>query len=134
MTKRNQTKEQARRSNNTKKSFTAHNAKKNGKNGSAFKKSKSSSNPNRPDPSGGKPGAHLSYRSRATINRLNMYKAKPNREKMKERPTDPNVGKINPNRKWFGNVRVADQKELDKYRKALAEKTQKTGSGFSVHL
>jgi hypothetical protein len=37
-----------------------------------------------------------------------MYKAKPDRMKMKETPTDPNIGKINPNRKWFGNVRVAD--------------------------
>ena len=134
MAKRNNNKEQTRRSTNAHKSHTAHKAKTSGKKGSAFKKSKASSNPNRPDPTGGKPGSHLSFRSRATINRLNMYKAKPNREKMKERPTDPNVGKINPNRKWFGNVRVADQKELDKYRKALAEKTQKTGSGFSVHL
>ena len=63
-----------------------------------------------------------------------MYKSKPNLEKMKQRPTDPQAGKVQPNRKWFGNVRVADQKELDKYRKALAEKTEKTWSGFSVHL
>ena len=83
MAKRNQTKEQTRRSQNAHKSHTAHKSKISGKKGSAIKKSKSSSNPNRPDPSGGKPGAHLSYRSRATINRLNMYKAKPDREKMK---------------------------------------------------
>ena len=31
-------------------------------------------------------------------------------------------------------MRTADQKELDRYRKALAENTEKTGSGFSVHL
>ena len=31
-------------------------------------------------------------------------------------------------------MRTADQKELDRYRKALAETTEKTGSGFSVHL
>ena len=105
-------------------------AKKNG--GSAFNKGKSSSNPYRPDPSGGKPGSQ--FRTRATINRLNMYKAKPDYKKMKQAPTDPTQGRVNPDRKWFGNVRTADQKELDKYRKALAETTEKTGSGFSVHL
>ena len=63
-----------------------------------------------------------------------MYKAKPDLKKMKQRPTDPQAGRINPDRKWFGNVRTADQKELDRYRKALAENTEKTGSGFSVHL
>ena len=65
---------------------------------------------------------------------MNMYKAKPDMKKMKARPTDPTQGRIQPDRKWFGNVRTADQKELDKYRKALAENTEKTGSGFSVHL
>jgi len=63
-----------------------------------------------------------------------MYRAKPNMAKMKERPTDPGAGRIHPDRKWFGNVRTADQKELDTYRKALAETTEKTGSGFQVHL
>ena len=29
-----------------------------------------------------------------TINRMNMYKAKPNVEKMKLAPKDPNAGKI----------------------------------------
>lgn len=100
--------------------------------GSAFNKGKASSNPYRPDPSGGKPGSQ--FRTRATINRLNMYKAKPNMKLMKARPTDPAQGRIHPDRKWFGNVRTADQKELDRYRKALADNTEKTGSGFSVHL
>lgn len=63
-----------------------------------------------------------------------MYKSKPNMKKMKERPTDPQAGRIHPDRKWFGNVRTADQKELDKYRKALADNTEKKGSGFTVHL
>ena len=54
---------------------------------SAFKKSKASSNPNRPDPSGGKPGSQ--FRTRATINRLNMYRAKPDIKKLKKIPTDP---------------------------------------------
>jgi len=29
-------------------------------------------------------------------------------EKMRERPTDPTAGRIEPDRKWFGNVRTAD--------------------------
>lgn len=31
-------------------------------------------------------------------------------------------------------MRTADQKELDRYRKALEANTQKTGSGFSVQV
>ena len=64
-----------------------------------------------------------------------MYKAKPNVAKMKARPTDPQQGRIHPDRKWFGNVRTADQKELDKYRKVLSDTTEKNGgSGFTVAL
>lgn len=85
--------------------------------GSFKHKSASSSNPYRPDPSGGKPGSR--FRTRATINRLNMYTAKPDFEKMKKAPTDPAAGRIQPDRRWFGNVRTVDQKELDKYRKSL---------------
>ena len=56
--------------------------------GTSFKhKSQASTNPYRPDPSGGKPGSR--FRTRATINRLNMYIQKPDAAKMKERPTDP---------------------------------------------
>ena len=98
--------------------------------GSAFKKTSASTNPNRPDPAGGKPGSQ--FRTKATINRLNMYRAKPNLAKMKERPTDPNAGRIQPNRRWFGNVRTVDQKELEKYRQRLAEQEEKRGSGVSV--
>ena len=50
-------------------------------------KSTASSNPYRPDPSGGKPGSR--FRDRATINRLNMYTQKPDMEKLRKRPTDP---------------------------------------------
>lgn len=39
--------------------------------GSFKHKSSASTNPYRPDPSGGKPGSR--FRTRATINRLNMY-------------------------------------------------------------
>jgi nuclear GTP-binding protein len=61
-----------------------------------------------------------------------MYRAKPNFAKMKERPTDPNAGRIQPDRRWFGNVRTVDQKELERYRQKLAEQEQQKGSGVSV--
>ena len=107
--------------------------KKQGANSGSFKhKGKASSNPYRPDPSGGKPGSR--FRDRATIKRLNMYNDKPDFAKMKKAPTDPSAGRVNPDRKWFGNVRTVDQKELDKYRRTLEEGQQKKGSGFSVLL
>ena len=78
-----------------------------GANSGSFKhSSKSSSNPYIPDPSGGKPGSR--FRDRATIKRLNMYNEKPDEEKMKKAPTDPTAGRVNPDRKWFGNVRTVD--------------------------
>jgi nuclear GTP-binding protein len=65
-----------------------------------------STNPYRPDPSGGKPGSQ--FRTRATINRLNMYNSKPDMEKRRQAPTDPKAGRIQPDRRWFGNVRSVD--------------------------
>ena len=130
MVKRNQGPTGQKKAAKSKKFGAIHKQHGQGKKGSAIKKSAASSNPNRPDPSGGKPGSQ--FRSRATINRLNMYRAKPDFKKMNKRPTDPTQGKIHPDRKWFGNVRTADQKELDKFRRALADNTEKTGSGFSV--
>lgn len=61
-----------------------------------------------------------------------MYKAKPDRTKMKERPTDPQAGRIQPDRKWFGNVRTVDQKELERYRQSLEQQQTQKGSGVSV--
>lgn len=102
-----------------------------GANTGSFKhKSMSSSNPYRPDPSGGKPGS--TFRTRNTINRLQMYKDKPDLEKMRKIPTDPAAGRIQPDRRWFGNVRTVDQKELDKYRKSLEQTEVKKGSGYSI--
>ena len=98
--------------------------------GSSFSKSKASSNPNRPDPSGGKAGSQ--FRTKATINRLNMYKEKPDVKKMKARPTDPGAGRIQPDRRWFGNVRTVDQKELQRYRQNLEQQETMKGSGVSV--
>jgi nuclear GTP-binding protein len=95
---------------NNKRFMAAKQMKASGKKGSSIKKSAASTNPNRPDPSGGKAGSQ--FRTKQTINRLNMYKEKPDIQKMKERPKDPNAGKIHPDRRWFGNVRTVDQKEL----------------------
>jgi len=127
--KQPETKAKSQRHEQNKKFMRAKASKAQGK-GSAITKSASSSNPNRPDPSGGKKGSQ--FRTRATINRLNMYKAKPNLKKMRELPKDPNAGKIQPDRRWFGNVRTVDQKELEKYRRNLEEQEQKRGSGVSV--
>lgn len=41
---------------------------------------------------------------------------------MYETPTEP--ARIEPDRKWFGNTRVADQKLLDQYRTELAQKAK----------
>ena len=61
-----------------------------------------------------------------------MYKDKPDRKKMAQRPTDPNAGRIAPDRRWFGNVRTVDQKELEKYRQTLENQSVVKGSGVSV--
>jgi len=37
-----------------------------------------------------------------------MYTLKPDMEKMKKAPTDPAAGRVQPDRKWFGNVRTVD--------------------------
>lgn len=92
MVKRTGSKVEKSRKDFAKKVSKAIQAKKSGKKGSSFTKSKASTNPNRPDPSGGKVGSQ--FRDRATINRLNMYKSKPDLQKMKERPTDPHAGRI----------------------------------------
>ena len=75
--------------------------------GSAFKKSANSANPNRPDPAGGKAGSQ--FRTRATIKRIKMYNSKPADEgERRKTPTDPTIGRIEPDRKWFGNTRTVD--------------------------
>jgi nuclear GTP-binding protein len=51
-----------------------------------------------------------------------MYTEKPDLKEMRKTPTDPQAGRIQPDRRWFGNVRTVDQKELDKYRQSLEEK------------
>jgi len=110
----------------------------NKQNGALNKKSASSDNPNRVSTKGGQ-------RSKSTIMRLNMYKrGKPLRNEdgkviggtllMKDKAGGkdlPNVARIAPDRRWFGNTRTMSQKELDKFRE---EMTLKEADPYSVIL
>lgn len=94
------------------------------------KKGNASSNPDRK--TNGKGG----MRSKATIQRLNMYKGgKPIRDKkgvvtggellmsntVGNRELKPNeVARIAPDRRWFGNTRTISQGELDKFREDMS--------------
>ena len=54
-------------------------------------------------------------RTKSTIKRLKMYNQKmPTIAKLHDRPS--NAPRVDPNRKWFGNVRTIDQKSLEKLR------------------
>ena len=83
-------------------------------------KSNSSMNPDRKI-KGNTDGKNNSLRTKSTIKRLKMYNQKmPDKEKMYERPTES--ARVDPNRKWFGNVRTIDQKALEKLRIEVAKK------------
>lgn len=70
-------------------------------------------------------------RDRATVNRLQMYKTKahkrdrdgkiiPGAGDLTSNIPEPGAGQTAPNRKWFGNTRVVDQKNLSRFRDAMA--------------
>jgi nuclear GTP-binding protein len=105
----------ANRATKNKASHKAHTAKKNGTNTSAFKRGNASTNPDRVK---GKGQTHM--RSKATINRLNMYRSKPNEAKMKAAPKVPMV-RIQPDRRWFGNTRVLTQNKLQEFREEMSK-------------
>ncbi|KAF5738534.1 nucleolar GTP-binding protein 2 [Tripterygium wilfordii] len=72
-----------------------------------------------------KDGSSANSRSAATVRRLKMYKTKPKRDsKGKVLKNDfqshelPNT-RIQPDRRWFGNTRVVNQKELEFFREEL---------------
>lgn len=65
------------------------------------------------------PGSEGFYRTKAKINILNMYNKKPNYEKMRERPTGP--AKVQSDRKYFGNVRTLDARQIEKMRADYAQ-------------
>lgn len=80
-------------------------------------RSNASTNPDRRAPGNAGPSGTL--RSRATIRRLRMYNSKPDYARMHETPTGP--ARIEPDRRWFGNVRTALPAELDRLRAERAE-------------
>lgn len=68
-------------------------------------KSNSSTNPNRKLPGKAAEGQAVSnFRSKGTINRLNMYNDKPDYEGMNKQSLKP--ARIQPDRKYFGPVRT----------------------------
>ncbi|CAG9539236.1 unnamed protein product [Cercopithifilaria johnstoni] len=89
-----------------------------------FKKGDHSLNPDRKAK-----GDH--FRSRATINRLLMYKNfKPIRDAKgkivraapyQEKLPSGTVARVEPHRKWFGNTRVVGQEQLQKFQKNLGK-------------
>lgn len=84
---------------------------------SKYGKTSRSNNPDNPDRviKGNTSGTGSSMRTKSTIKRLKMYNQKmPTIAKLHDRPT--NSPRVDPNRKWFGNVRTIDQKSLEKLR------------------
>ena len=73
-------------------------------------------------------GANL--RSKATINRLNMYRTKVKRTKegkivrgglpVGQTVRDGQAARVQPDRRWFGNTRVIGQKELTEFREQMS--------------
>ena len=87
-----------------------------------------SKNPNNPlNPNRKVPEGVANPRSKSKINRLKMYRTKARRDKngkilwqeyqSKELPN----ARIQPDRRWFGNVHSIGQKELDTFREKLTE-------------
>lgn len=71
-------------------------------------------------------------RDRATVNRLQMYKTKaykrdrsgkiiPGAGDLTSNIPEVGAGRTAPNRKWFGNTRVVEQKDLTRFRDAMAK-------------
>ncbi|VEU43396.1 unnamed protein product [Pseudo-nitzschia multistriata] len=93
----------------------------------------------------GRDNAKNGHRSAETINRLNLYKSRAIRNKkgiviggdfmMGNRAGDREItaetGRIAPDRRWFGNTRVVDPKQLDTFRQ---EMTEKVADPYSVVL
>lgn len=71
-------------------------------------------------------------RDRATVNRLQLYKTKaykrdrsgriiPGAGDLTSNIPEPGAGRTAPNRKWFGNTRVVEQKDMTRFRDAMAK-------------
>lgn len=81
-------------------------------------------------------------RDRQTVNRLQLYKTKaykrdrdgkiiPGAGDLTNPIPEPGAGRTAPNRKWFGNTRVVEQKDLTRFRDAM---TKAQADPFSVLL
>ena len=85
-------------------------------------KSNAATNPDR-KVKGNTSGTGSSMRTKNTIKRLKMYNQRmPSIQKMHKRPQGS--ARVDPNRKWFGNVRTVDQKSLEKLRIQMAKKEE----------
>jgi nuclear GTP-binding protein len=73
-----------------------------------------------------KEGTEGFYRTKATIKRLRMYNDKPDMAARWVRPDKPS--RIEPDRKWFGNTRTIDQKNLESLRREMENQTHDTFS------
>eukprot|EP00921_Rhytidocystis_pertsovi_P010990 GHVQ01017704.1.p1 GENE.GHVQ01017704.1~~GHVQ01017704.1.p1 ORF type:complete len:499 (+),score=57.40 GHVQ01017704.1:4969-6465(+) len=82
----------------------------------AFHTGNASTNPSRPLPDNKKAGF---YRTKATINRLNMYNTKVDFKKRREQPSGPS--RMAPDRRWFENTRVITQSKLEAFRQQMAD-------------
>lgn len=71
-------------------------------------------------------------RDKATVKRLHMYKTKSHKRDrggkiikdagdLTRTTPEPGAGRVGANRKWFGNTRVVEQKDLTRFRDAMAK-------------
>ena len=91
------------------------------------KKSKAPTNPNRPI----EQGKEIFYRTKAKIKLLNLYKSKPSNDRFK-RPEEP--ARIEPDSRWFGNVRTIDPKKLEQMRKEMVNKQSNNNDTYSIFI
>ena len=91
------------------------------------KKSKAPTNPNRPV----EQGKESIYRTKSKIKLLNLYDSKPSKDRFK-RPEQP--ARIEPDRKWFGNVRTIDPKKLEQMRKEMVNKQSNNNDTYSIFI
>ena len=81
-------------------------------------KSNAASNAGRTAP-GKNPTKNSNFRTNSKIKLLNMYNEKPDMKEMTKVKSGP--ARIEPDRKWYGNVRTIDQKNLEKFRVEMAQ-------------
>jgi nuclear GTP-binding protein len=73
-----------------------------------------------------KEGSEGFYRTKATIKRLRLYNDKPDMAARRIRPDKP--ARIEPDRRWFGNTRTIDQKNLESLRREMENQKHDTFS------